>query len=68
MSHLVIIEDAVGDAIDARIYCSDCCAREDEFYAGWNGCNDVDYNTNCYECRREIFGGLIFFNVNSFFG
>lgn len=54
--HLVIIEDAIGDAVDANIYCSDWCAQTDDAYAGWNGCHELDYTSACANCYRPIEG------------
>lgn len=59
MAHLVTIDDADGNVIDARWYCSDACARADFSYAGWNGCHVVstDYGLiTCGNCQASIGG------------
>jgi hypothetical protein len=55
MSHAVFIDDAHGDLIDLRIYCSDFCAQSDDNYAGWNGCLEFDYPTQCEACSAAIY-------------
>jgi hypothetical protein len=56
MSHLVLIDDAQGDLVDVRTYCSDFCAQSDDAYAGWNGCNELEFDTPCDECGNLIKG------------
>lgn len=53
--HVVIIEDSKGDAVDARYYCCDTCAREDPMYAGWNGCHDLEHEyEECAACGEVL--------------
>lgn len=56
MPHAVCIDDAYGDLIDIRAYCSDECARTDDAYAGWNGLIDFDFDTWCDNCNEMIDG------------
>jgi hypothetical protein len=56
MAHFVLVDDAYGELIDVRTYCSDHCARADNAYAGWNGSNEVEFDTNCDECHGVIEG------------
>jgi hypothetical protein len=56
MAHAVYIDDAYGDLIDLRTYCSDFCAQTDNAYAGWNGCIEYDFDTYCEDCGRFIPG------------
>lgn len=58
MAHLVLIEDAAGDVVDAEVLCSDYCARQRDHYAGWNGCNEVEFDSACAECGAPIPGYL----------
>ena len=41
MAHITYIEDETGDVVDAEYYCSDSCAQESDYYAGWIGCNEL---------------------------
>jgi hypothetical protein len=54
MAHFVFIDDAYGDLIDLRIYCSDFCAQSDNAYAGWNGANELDHESYCESCNKVI--------------
>jgi len=57
MAHLVTIDDADGNVIDAHWYCSDTCARADHSYAGWNGCHVIstDYGfITCGTCGTNV--------------
>jgi hypothetical protein len=56
MAHVVILEDAHGDAADANYYCSDYCATGDDAYAGWNGCHTPPTDTTCGTCGAWIWG------------
>jgi len=56
MAHFVLIDDTYGDVIDLRTYCSDFCARTDAAYAGWHGCNEVEFDTPCDACGDLIKG------------
>lgn len=55
MAHLVFIEDAQGDVIDAEAYCSDYCAKTSPAYAGWNGCHQL--TGHCTKCGVVIIAG-----------
>lgn len=56
MTHRVEIYDTVtGDAVDARYYCSDRCAKYDPDYSGWNGCNEIHDNPQqCGTCNEFL--------------
>lgn len=56
MAHAVFIDDAYGDLIDLRSYCSDSCAQTDNAYAGWNGLIDFDFDVDCDNCNILIPG------------
>lgn len=56
MAHFVLVDDAQGDLIDIRNYCSDYCARQDDAYAGWNGCNELEFDDTCEACGDPIKG------------
>lgn len=61
MAHLVTIDDADGNVIDANWYCSDFCARADHSYTGWNGCHVVstDYGLiTCTACGATVSEGI----------
>jgi hypothetical protein len=55
MSHAVLIDDAHGDVVDLRAYCSDYCAQTDDEYAGWNGCIEFEHDTRCEACDGAIY-------------
>lgn len=56
MAHLVIIEDEFGDAVDEEVCCSDFCASQRDGYAGWNGCQEIEFDTKCVECGADVLG------------
>lgn len=56
MAHFVLIDDAYGELLDVRTYCSDFCAQSDNAYVGWNGANEVEFDTYCDECGDRISG------------
>lgn len=56
MAHAVFIDDAYGDLIDLRAYCSDACAQTDNAYAGWNGSIDFEFDNWCDSCNQLIPG------------
>jgi len=56
MTHFVLVDDAYGELIDVRTYCSDFCAQGDNAYAGWNGANEVEFDTTCDGCGSEVKG------------
>lgn len=58
MAHAVFIDDAYGDLIDLRSYCSDSCAQTDNAYAGWNGSIDFEFDVECDNCNTLIPGYL----------
>ena len=58
MAHAVFIDDAYGDLIDLRSYCSDYCAQTDNAYAGWNGSIDFEFDVECDNCNTLIPGYL----------
>ena len=56
MANAVLIEDATGDVVDVRYYCSDVHARDDEDYAGWYGCTAPSVDVECPTCGEQIRG------------
>ena len=56
--HLQLIEDLDGQLIDVIEFCSDYCHKEHagSDYAGWNGCNEAEFNTACANCEAVIEG------------
>lgn len=56
MAHFVLVDDAYGELIDVRTYCSDFCASQDNAYAGWNGANEIEFDTPCDECGSVVKG------------
>ena len=54
----VLIEDSTGEVVDIHEYCSDFCAKTDPAYAGWYGCQEVDFDTVCAHCGTTIAGIL----------
>lgn len=54
MCHIVIEEDAEGDTIDVREYCSDSCARTDAHYAGWHGAQNAPSGSVCARCGTGL--------------
>lgn len=56
MAHFVIIEDTQGDLEDLLTYCSDFCAKTSAHYAGWFGCMEASFDTDCPNCGKFIKG------------
>lgn len=56
MAHLVTIDDAQGDIIDAIVFCSDFCAKTHKAYAGWSGCHELQFDEGCAFCGVVVRG------------
>ena len=56
MAHAIIIEDSQGELVDVVAYCSDSCAKTSEHYAGWYGCYEPSFSTECPNCNQFIRG------------
>ena len=56
MAHLVLIEDAYGEMLDAEVYCSDFCAQTSADYRGWHGCNEIGVSQPCEHCGEWVEG------------
>lgn len=56
MAHLVTIDDAQGDIIDAIVFCSDFCAKTHKAYAGWSGCHELQFDEGCAFCGTIVRG------------
>ncbi len=61
MSHVLLIEGADGDLVDAHTVCSDSCHRSlavelDVPYGGWFGCIELEFNDYCQSCGTLIHG------------
>lgn len=56
MAHFVVIEDTQGELVDLEVYCSDNCAQTSPAYAGWHGCMEVEFNTQCVGCKNTVKG------------
>ena len=56
MAHYVLIEDAAGELVDVAVMCSDACARQHDAYAGWHGCNELEFDTPCAQCGATVRG------------
>jgi hypothetical protein len=58
MAHIHYIEDAKGDVVDLKVYCSDHCNKTDnpETYLGWNGCHETSVTQHCesYSCTNVV--------------
>jgi hypothetical protein len=61
MSHILLIEGADGDTVDAHTVCSDSCHRSlavklNVPYKGWFGCVELEFNDYCQSCGELIHG------------
>jgi len=58
MAHLQLIENLDGDLIDVVEFCSDFCHSDAAGveYQGWNGCNELEFNSPCQNCGTTIEG------------
>lgn len=56
MAHLVTIDDAQGNIIDAIVFCSDFCAKTHKAYAGWSGCHEIQFDEGCAFCGTKVHG------------
>ena len=61
MSHVLTIDDEVGDLVEMYDVCSDSCHRTlamrlGEVYAGWNGCHELEFGTACDNCGVWLCG------------
>lgn len=58
MAHFVLLEDAKGELEDVEVYCSDNCAQTSPKYAGWYGCMEVEFDTQCSRegCETLVHG------------
>jgi len=56
--HIEYITDKNNDIIDANYYCSDYChkVKSKDNYEGWNGCHEIDEDTQCNNCNKKING------------
>jgi hypothetical protein len=60
MAHFVVIEDTQGELVDLEVYCSDNCAQSSSSYAGWYGCMEVEFDTQCsrLDCENTLAGAM----------
>ena len=56
MAHFVCVDDADGELVDVRTYCSDFCAAHDDLYAGWNGAHEIEFDAVCNQCGTVVVG------------
>ena len=59
MAHFVIIEDRKGELADLEVYCSDFCAQYSQYYNGWYGAQEVEFDTPCHQCGQTVIGATI---------
>ena len=51
---ILIFDDENVDVVDVEYFCSDYCARQSEYYAGWSGCHELHDQEKCQSCGVHL--------------